>query len=56
MRKEAKEKIKKRLEGDIGKIKHQLNMNKYTMRNLVRDQTILKRELAIIGELLKMLS
>ena len=55
MRKEAKYEIVKRLESEQRDIRGKLNSNKYHHREYVRKQTILKRELAVLHDLIRSL-
>lgn len=53
MKKEVHEAIKAKLELEQRKIRGQLDDNRYKMRQLVQEQTRLKRELAAFGELIR---
>lgn len=55
MKKEAKEAVRKRLELDQRRIHDKLRQNIYAMRRLVEEQTQLKRDIAVLGELIKVL-
>lgn len=55
MKKQAIESIRKKLEIDQRIIHDKLRNNRYAMRNLVCEQTLLKRELAVLGELIRSL-
>ena len=53
MKKEVHEAVKAKLELEQRKIRGQLDGNRYKMRQLVQEQTRLKRELAAFGELIR---
>lgn len=55
MRKEAKLAIGKRLLDDQQRIRSKLRQNLGTMKSLVAEQTQLKRELAVLQELIRYL-
>ena len=53
VKKEVIENVTKLLTNKQAEIKHKLRRNIYEMESLVRDQTILKREIAYYGLILK---
>ena len=53
VKKEAIENVTKLLTNKQAEIKHKLRRNIFEMESLVRDQTILKREVAYYGSILK---
>ena len=55
MKKEAKEAVRKRLEKEQNEIRGKIRANKYAMKNLVDEQTRLKRELPLLQELIRSL-
>lgn len=54
MKKKARETVAKRLRDDMHKINNQLLQNRYAMRKLVDAQTLLKRERAVLHELIQL--
>jgi hypothetical protein len=53
MKKEARFAIAKRLEDDQRSIRSKLHYNRGAMKNLVQEQTRLKRELVVLEELIR---
>lgn len=55
MKKEARAAIAKKLQNDYKQIQSRIAINRYTMKKLVNEQTILKRQLAEYHTLIRSL-
>lgn len=55
MKKEARAAIAKKLQADYEQVRGRIAINRYTMKKLVNEQTILKRQLAEYHTLIRSL-